>query len=131
MSYYTDTFTFSSVFTGDWWNDQPPTQGELLVSTQASMENDSPLNLGLALEGLGGTALVGYDTCIGPKISKGLAKKAWAFRRLEARRFEIPLMQVSWRRCLYLAAISSYLKQGWNLHLYRALHQDPKQLTWC
>ena len=27
MSYYTDTFTFSSVFTGDWWNDQPPTQG--------------------------------------------------------------------------------------------------------
>jgi len=131
MSYYTDTFTFNSAFTGDWWNDQPPTQGEPRVSTQASMENDSPLNLGLALEGLGGTALVGYDTCIGPKISKGLAKKAWAFRRLEARRFEIPLMQVSWRRCLYLAAISSYLKQGWNLHLYRALHQDPKQLTWC
>ena len=131
MSYYTDTFTFNSMFTGDWWNDQPPTQGELRISTQASMENDSPLNLGLALEGLGGTALVGYDVCIGPKISKGLAKKAWTFRRLEARRFEIPLMRVSWRRCLYLAAISSYLKQGWNPHLYRALHQDPKQLTWC
>ena len=70
MSYYTDTFTFSSMFTGDWWNDQPLPRGT--ASLHASLHGErQPLNLGLALEGLGGTAPCGLRHLHRPQDLQG------------------------------------------------------------
>lgn len=125
-----NTFVFNpAVDTSDWWYNRFPDQGSL-VNYPTTGGSFGPRDLGLAVEELGGTALVAYEAVIGLTAAKFLAKQAWAFRRLEARRFQVPLMQVSWRRCLYLAAVSAYLKNGWYCRLYRAVHQT-RALDWC
>jgi len=54
---------------------------------------------------------------------KWLGKLAWQIRRIEAGRFNGPLMQVSWRRCLLLAAIINDRRRNQNSWLVTSIKQ--------
>ena len=54
---------------------------------------------------------------------KGLSKLAWQIRKLEAKRFNTPVMGVSWRRALWLAVLISGRRHNINSWLMLGVQQ--------
>lgn len=86
------------------------------------------ISLAERAEELGAYVRCPTDDNIG-NACKWLSKRAWQIRKIEARRFCVPAMQISWRRSLYLAALS--LKHRWNNGLVQALLNDAARGKGC
>lgn len=81
-----------------------------------------------------------WDSHLAPKWVgmteyRALAKTAWQVRKIEARRFCTPVMQVGWRRCLMLARLIEDRRKSMNTWTSAGIRQQVGMkrgdLIWC
>ena len=67
-----------------------------------------------------------------PKMEwiKAWSKLAWQVRRIEAKRLGIPVMQVSWRRCCWLAALIQMKRYGFKSKVYQSIRNQLIKEDW-